>query len=98
MFEEIPSPPKPLSQRAALAIFGVSFAFFLTLAAIAWIRWSSPLSLIRKISVGEYVLCCGLSGVFLLTAKSASPEGNRKPMAGLYFLFLAFQFVETLLQ
>jgi len=98
MFEEIPARPQPPSEPVAVTFFGVSFALFLGLAAITWIRWSSLLSLMRKFSVGECILCGGLSGVFLLTAKSASPESNRKRMAALYFIFLAFQIVEDLLR
>lgn len=96
MFEEIPSPLPPLSQRGAIAFFGAFFALFLSLAVIAWIRWSGPLSLIRKIDVAEFVVGCLLSGVFLLTAKSATPEGNRKRMAVLFFVFFVFQLIDIL--
>jgi hypothetical protein len=39
-----------------------------------------------------------LSGVFLLAAKSATPEGNRKHMAGLFLGVLVLQLIVDLLQ
>jgi hypothetical protein len=96
MFEEIPSPPPPPSQRTAITVFGVSLASFLSGAAIVWIRWSGPLSLSHKITAGEFIVGCVLSGVFLLTAKSATPEGNRKRMWALFFVVFVFQLIDTL--
>jgi hypothetical protein len=86
MFEEIPSPPAPPSQRTAIATFGSFLAVFLIGSAIAWFRWSGPMSLSRKITVGQFIVGGVLSGVFLLTAKSTSAEGNQKRM---WALFLA---------
>jgi hypothetical protein len=86
MFEEIPSPPAQPSQRTAIVTFGVFLAVFLIGSAIAWFRWSGPMSLSRKITVGEFIVGGVLSGVFLLTAKSTSAEGNQKRM---WALFLA---------
>jgi hypothetical protein len=56
------------------------------------------MSLRRKITTGEFVLCGILSGVFLLTAKSVSPEGNRKRMMCLLLVFLVFQITVSALQ
>ena len=86
MFEEIPSPPVPPSQRTAVVTFGIFLAVFLISPAIAWFRWSGPMSLSRKITVGEFIVGGVLSGIFLLTAKSTSAEGNQKRM---WALFLA---------
>ena len=86
MFEEIPSQPTPPSQRTAIVTFGISLAIFLIGSAIAWFRWSGPMSLSRKITVGEFIVGGVLSGVFLLTTKSTSAEGNQKRM---WVLFLA---------
>lgn len=86
MFEEIPSPPVPPSQRTAVVTFGIFLAVFLISSAIAWFRWSGPMSLSRKITVGEFIVGGVLSGVFLLTAKSTSAEGNQKRV---WALFLA---------
>jgi hypothetical protein len=85
MFEEIPSPPAPPSQRTTIVSFGMMFAIFLIGSAIAWFRWSGPLSLGRKITAGDFLVGGVLSGVFLLTAKSTSPEGNQKRMWALFF-------------
>ncbi|MGC2449711.1 MAG: hypothetical protein WA477_18845 [Candidatus Sulfotelmatobacter sp.] len=85
MFEEISSPPAPPSQRTAIVTFGIFLAVFLIGSAIAWFRWSGPMSLSRKITVGEFIVGGMLSGVFLLTAKSTSAEGNQKRMWALFF-------------
>ena len=66
--------------------FGLFLVVFLIGSAIAWFRWSGSMSLIRKITVGEFIVGGVLSGVFLLTAKSTSAEGNQKRM---WALFLA---------
>ena len=76
----------PPSQRTAVVTFGIFLAVFLISSAIAWFRWSGPMSLSRKITVGEFIVGGVLSGVFLLTAKSTSAEGNQKRM---WALFLA---------
>jgi hypothetical protein len=98
MFEEILSPPTPRSQRTAMAGFGVFFAFFVITSAIAWFRWSGPMSISRKITVAQFIVGGVLSGVFLLTAKSTSPESNRKRMIGLLLVFFAFQFIKDVLR
>jgi hypothetical protein len=69
------------------------FATCLAVAPIAWARWSRPLSLLRKVEAAEFVLCGVLSGVFLLTAKTASPEANRKRVSILIFAFLIPQLI-----
>jgi hypothetical protein len=56
------------------------------------------MSLSRKICVGEFIVGGVLSGVFLLTAKSTTPGGNRKRMAGLFLAVLALQLILDLLQ
>ncbi|MGA8503850.1 MAG: hypothetical protein WB683_20035 [Candidatus Sulfotelmatobacter sp.] len=100
MFDEIPSPPNPNlpSKVASIAGFGLFLATFLTCSAIAWFRWSSPLSLSRKISVAEFVLGILFSGVFLLTAKSASPERNRRRMTGLVVAVTILALIGTVLR
>src|ERR1035441_3847763 len=44
MFEEIPSPPVPPSQRTAVVTFGIFLAVFLISPAIAWFRWLTGLA------------------------------------------------------
>jgi hypothetical protein len=100
MFDEVPAraPPPPPSQRAAVATFGLTFAVFLSGAVIAWIRWSRPLSLVRKLDAVEFIVCSILSGVFLLTAKAVTPEANRRRMTILGFVFLVLQLIDNLLR
>jgi hypothetical protein len=98
MFEEIPFRPAPPSQRTAIVSFGIYFAIFLTASAIAWFRWSSPLSLSRKIAVAEFIMGGVLSGIFLVTAKSASPEANQKRMWALFFAIWLPQLIIDVLQ
>jgi hypothetical protein len=98
MFEEIPSPPAPPSQRAAIAGFAVFFSSFLISSAIAWWRWSGPMSLGRKIAAAEFIVGSLLSGAFLLTAKSTTPEGNRKRLTGLFVTVLVLQVIVSVLE
>jgi hypothetical protein len=98
MFEEIPSPPAPPSQRTAIVSFGIFFATFVIGLAIAWFRWSGPMSLSRKITVGEFIVGGALSSVFLLTAKSTSPEGNRKRMWALFLAVCLLQLIVDVLR
>jgi hypothetical protein len=93
MFGEIPSAAPTPSWRSAVATFAIMFATCLCVAPIAWIRWSRPLSLLRKAEAAEFVLCGVLSGVFLLSAKAASPETNRKRVSILFFAFLIPQLI-----
>jgi hypothetical protein len=59
--------------------FAVYVALFLVGSAVAWFCWSgNPLSVIRKIESGSFVLGSLISGVFLLTAKSAHPRTNQE--------------------
>lgn len=59
--------------------FAVYVALFLVGSAIAWFCWSgNPLSVIRKIESGSFVLGSLISGVFLLAAKSAHPRTNQE--------------------
>jgi len=59
--------------------FAAYSALFLLGSGIAWFCWSgNPLSVIRKIDSGIFVLCSLISGVFLLTAKSAHPRTNQE--------------------
>jgi hypothetical protein len=58
--------------------FAFYVALFLVGSVIAWFRWpGNPLSVIRKIESGSFVLGSLISGVFLLTAKSAHPRTNQ---------------------
>ena len=98
MFEEIPSPPPPPSQKAAIASFAFFFSVFLIGSTIAWWRWSRPMSLGRKITVAEFIVGGLLSGAFLLTAKSTTPEGNRKRLTGLFVTVLILQVTVSVLQ
>jgi hypothetical protein len=98
MFEEIPSPPPPPSQRAAIVGFAIFFSSFLIGSAVAWWRWSGPMSLSRKISAAEFIVGGLLSGAFLLTAKSTTPEGNRKRLTGLFVTVLVVQVAVSVLQ
>jgi hypothetical protein len=68
-----------------------SFHFFLIGSAIAWWRWSGPMSFSRKITAPEFIVGGLLSGAFLLTAKSTTPEGNRKRLTGLFVTVLVLQ-------
>ena len=79
VFEEIPPRQPPRSQRFYIFNFAVFFAFFLVGSAIAWFCWSgNPVSVIRKIDSAILVLCSLISGVFLLTAKTAHPRTNQE--------------------
>jgi len=98
MFEEIPSPPPPPSQRSAIAICGAIFALFLSVAVITWNRWSRPLSLPRKVEAVQIIVCGMLSGVFLLAAKAATPETNRKRVTTLLFVSLLLQLIIDVLR
>ena len=99
MFEEIPAPVSPPSQRTTIAAFGVLFFATCVIASIiAWFRWSGPMSLGRKISAGEFIVGVILSGVFLLTAKSATPERNQKRLWGLFLAIWILQLIVDVLQ
>jgi hypothetical protein len=98
MFEEIPSPAAPPSQRSAFSAFVVIFASFLVGSAIAWFRWSYPLSVIRKIVTAEFVLGLVFSGACLVTAKSATPEDNRKRLWSFLWAIMLFQLILDVLQ
>jgi len=98
MFEEVPSPAPPPSQRTVIVTFGGMFAVFLSGAVITWIRWSRPLSLLRKIEAVEIIVCGVLSGVFLLAAKAATPGTNRKRIMALFFVFLVLQVIIDVLR
>jgi hypothetical protein len=98
MFEEIPAPAPPPSQRSAIMGFGVLFAGCVIASIIAWFRWSGPMSLSRKISTGEFIVGGVLSGAFLLIAKSATPESNRKRTIGLFLVLWMLQLVATVLR
>jgi len=98
MFEQIPAPAPPPSQRATIAGFGILFATCVIASIIAWFRWSGPMSLSRKISAGEFILGGVLSGVFFLTAKSATPENNQKRLWGLFIALWLLQLIIDVLQ
>jgi uncharacterized membrane protein YtjA (UPF0391 family) len=79
--------------------FRLTFAVFLVSSAIAWFRWSGhPLSVSRKISLGEFVLGSLISGVFLFTAKSATPKGNQKRLWVLLIIMLLVQLILDVLR
>jgi hypothetical protein len=92
VFDEIPARRREtLSLGQAIFWFAYWVALFVVSSAIAWFRWSeNPLSVIRKIHLGVFVLGSLISGVFLFTAKSATPETNRKR---LWVLFITINLV-----
>jgi hypothetical protein len=98
MFEEIPSPPVPPSQRAVIASFALFFSISLINLAVAWWRWSGPMSLSRKITAAEFIVGGLLSVAFLLTARSTTPEGNHKRLQGLLITVLALHAVVGIFQ
>jgi len=78
VFDEIPPPREPeLSQQKAVFYFAVLFVFYFATSVILWMCLGHPLSVGDKIALGNIVLGSLLSGVFLLTAKSATPQDNR---------------------
>src|ERR1039457_155966 len=94
MFEEIPSLPAPPSQQRAIRAFAIIFASFFIGSVIAWFRWSGhPLSVTRKIATGEFILGLVVSGVCLLTAKSATLEDNRKRLWAFFWAIALIQLV-----
>jgi hypothetical protein len=98
MFEEIAPPPAPPSQRASTVGFAIFFASFLIGSTIAWFRWSGPMSFTRKLTAMEFIVGGVLSWLFLLTVKSATPDGNRKRMFGLFFFVGILQMIVDVLQ
>ena len=99
MFEEIPSLPAQLDQGQVIFYFRLCFAIFLVCSAIVWFRWSGyPLSVSRKVSLGEFLLGALLSGVFLSIAKSATPEANRKRLFGLLTTIMLVQLILDVLR
>src|ERR1700729_515518 len=97
MFEEIPSPPAPPSQRRAISAFAVIFASFFVGSAIAWFRWSHPLSAVRKIATVEFILGLVVSGVCLLTAKAATQEENRKRLWVFFWAIMLLQLLQLII-
>lgn len=92
MFDELPARRKPLDEGDYIFYFRLTFALFLVASAISWFLWSRhPLSASRKISLGEFVLGSLISGLFLLTAKSATPKGNQKRLWGLLITVMLVQ-------
>jgi hypothetical protein len=64
VFEEIPPRRASRSQRFYMFNFAVYFALCLVGSAIAWFCWSgNPLSVIRKIDSGSFVLCSLISSL-----------------------------------
>ena len=57
-----------------------------------------PLSVSRKISLGEFVLGSLISGVFLLTAKSATPKSNQQRLWGLLITVMLVQLILDVLR
>jgi hypothetical protein len=92
VFDELPSRGEPLDEGDYIFYFRLTFAFLLVAAAISWFLWSRyPLSVSRKISLGEFVLGSLISALFLLTAKSATPKGNQKRLWGLLITVMLVQ-------
>lgn len=99
MFDEIPSRRAPLDQGDSIILLRLTFGVFLVASAISWFRWSAhPLSVSRKISLGEFVLGSLISGVCLLTAKSITPKSNQKRLWGLLITVMLVQLILDVLQ
>ena len=78
VFDEIPPRRAPRSQRFYIFNFAGFFAVDAVFSMIIWwFRWPHPLSLSDKIAIRSFALCSLISGVFLLTAKSA-PRTNQE--------------------
>jgi hypothetical protein len=78
VFDEIPPRQAPRSQRFYIFNFAAFFAVDAVFSMIIWwFRWPHPLSLSDKIAIGSFALYSLISGVFLLTAKSAAPRTNQ---------------------
>ena len=92
MFDEIPPRPAPPSYRITIVGFSLFFVAFLCGLVLDWFLWSGPMSLNRKLITGEYIVGGVLSAVFLLTAKSTTPEGNQKRMWATFLAVLLVQF------
>jgi len=75
VFEEIPRAPE-LSQQKAIFSFGVLFVVYFASSISLWFCLGHPLSAGDKIALGNLVLGSLFSGLFLLTAKSATPQDN----------------------
>jgi formate hydrogenlyase subunit 4 len=56
------------------------------------------MSVRREIALGEYILGSLISGVFLFSAKSATPEGNRKRLSALLITMMLVQLTLTVFQ
>lgn len=100
MFEEIP-PPRPASapsSRTAIAIFSGYFALCLVGLVVVWLRRSTPVSLRAQWATGEFLLGSVLSALFLLKAKSVSPEANGKRISILVWVVLLLQVVSGIFQ
>jgi len=78
MFEQVPSPPAVTDPRRATRAFAFLFPAFLASLVIASFRWlGHTWSLGRKIAMAEFILGMVVSGLFLLTAKSVTPQNNK---------------------
>jgi hypothetical protein len=71
--------------------FSILLASFLGGLVLDRFLWSGPASLDRKLITGEYIVGGVLSAVFLLTAKSATPESNQKRMWAIFLTVLLVQ-------
>jgi hypothetical protein len=91
MFDESPSPAAPLTRWTTIAAFGAFLAIFLIGLIMDWFLWSGPMSLNRRIITGEYVVGAVLSVAFLLTAKSTTPENNRRRIWAVFFATMLVQ-------
>jgi hypothetical protein len=104
MFDQIQSSPPPPSQRSMMVLCGGYFAIFLSGMAIAffrwlhWFHWFRPMSLSDEMITGVYIVGAVLSGVFLLTVKSARPESYRWRLIALLLLAVAPQLINAFLR
>ncbi|MGA2965186.1 MAG: hypothetical protein ABSD64_03170 [Terriglobales bacterium] len=77
------------------------FAIFLSgtiIACFRWFGWFRPMSLHGEMIAGGYIVGLVVSGIFLLTAKSARPESYQWRMIALLLLVSVPQLIDAFLQ
>ena len=78
--------------------FALLFAFLPIFSALMWwFRGPHSLSFGDKVFLGGFALISLPSGVFLLTAKSASPSDNQERLRGLFWASFLVQLVLRIL-
>jgi len=101
VFDEIPSrrESSALSLAGYTFFFAVIFGSLAVASAIMWFRFSGhPPSVWRKLALADYAVSSLTSGVFLLTARSATPRGNHKRLFGLLAAMTLVQLILDVLR